>query len=119
MGWDAYSSAERTKKFNLKDPLLKIGFKDATKEIKKAWGTVDAALIYGCLDCYDCANMLEKATGQSCYNPEGWDVEKVKKLQLNAYWDFDFSAEDGWAHGSAKKFLELCAKHGLSIKFSW
>jgi len=43
----------------------------------------------------------------------------LKKLNQKANWDFKYKKEDAWAYLSARKFLELCAKHNLSIRFSW
>ena len=51
------------------------------------------------------------------YSEEGWSCEKVKIANAQAGWD-GIGGDLGLLI-SAKMFLGLCAKHGLSIHFSW
>ncbi|HNG68581.1 MAG TPA: hypothetical protein PLP63_06535 [Saprospiraceae bacterium] len=122
MGWDADSSAiikqvHGTRR--IANPQLRNQFYNAINEIQQKAGTADGSLIHGGLDCSNCADMIEKATLRSCYDSNGWSAEEVKKINESADWNFEYNQEDAWAYWSAKKFLELCAKNNLSIKFSW
>lgn len=121
MGWDAYSSAEYNwEKNQFKDKAIGKLFNQADKEIREKTGNVDWGFDKGLLDTSDCANMLEKATGKSCYDkPYRWSAKQVKQYNQSANWDFEFELGDAWAYWSAKKFLEICAGNNLSIRFSY
>lgn len=120
MGWDAHSSAKRDwKKMKLKDPITDKLFKNAEVYVKRKAGSVDGYLRMAGLDCSACAKMLEQATGRSAWDERGWDKDFLIKVNEKANWDFEYEQEQAWAYWSAKKFLESCAKAGLSISFSW
>lgn len=63
--------------------------------------------------------MIERATGRSVWDERDWDKEFLIKVNKQANWEFEYQQEEAWAYWSAKKFLETCAKAGLSISFSW
>jgi hypothetical protein len=120
MGWDAYSSAEYLHEVGrFKNPLHTEAFEKACAQVKELGGTVDAFLEMGSLDCSACCRMLEEATGESCYNEEGWNADKVQELSEKADWRILYDNDDAWAYWSARKFLETCAELNLSIEFSW
>ena len=108
MGWDAFSS--------VLDHNLPI-FKLVADKVKQKCGSVDDLLQSGGLDCSVCAYVLEIATGESAWNEDGWNAEKVKYLYENAKWPEN--GYDCWAVESAKEFLNVCAKLGLEIHFSY
>lgn len=120
MGWDAYSPAGRDyKKNKLKDPAIDKLFKNAESYVKRKTGSVDGLLRMAGLDCSDCAEMLDKATGRSVTDDNNWSKNFVKKMNACANWDFEYEQEQAWAYWSARKFLETCAKAGISISFKW
>jgi len=111
MGWDAISSVGKNKAIIAK-------FKEAEKLTIAMAGCADANLWFGGLDCQECGEMLTIATGESVY-VESWSVEKVKQLYKKANWDFQYNKEAAWAYWSARYLLAVCARHELSILFSW
>ncbi len=111
MGWDAISSAG-------KRTGILSEFKNVEKDVIYETGNCDGSLHNGCLDCKECGEMLTIATGESVYG-ESWSSEKVKLLYQTAYWDFQYNNENAWAYWSSRYFLAVCAKHELSISFSW
>lgn len=118
MGWDAYASIERSsEKFIIKNMFTRKLFKDATKRVQDKTTSADGFLSAGALDCSQCAQMLTKATGVSCYCD--WSEEDVQNIAQGADWDFNYNPEEAWAYESAKEFLTLCAKLKLSIHFSY
>ena len=120
MGWDAHSTAKKDwEKKKLKDPTTDKLFKNAEAYVKRKAGSVDGYLRMAGLDCSSCAEMLERATGRSVWDERDWNKDFVVKVNEKANWDFEYEQEQAWAYWSAKKFLESCAKAGLSIYFSW
>jgi hypothetical protein len=127
MGWDAYSKQDgvnprgfdENRNWIILDPDLRAAFAAATEEVLEKAGGVDGMLERGGLDCSDCGQMLERATGQSVYTYTDWSVAKVRRLNKKANWDFEPESGEEWAYWSARKFLEVCAEHGLSVNFSW
>lgn len=123
MGWDAHSVVKLALSKNLKARIvnkhLRKVFEDIAEEVKTMCGTVDGHLHLGGLDVSRCGEMLSYATGQSVYDERGWPADFVRNLNERANWEFPIDENDGWAYWSAKKFLETCAKEGLSITFSW
>ena len=118
MGWDAFANIERDwDKKIVKVSAINKEFKKASKYVQKKTGAVDWLLTMGGLDVSTCGNMLERATNESVY--KDWDAELVQKLNKSAYWGFEYDKAESWAYYSAKKFLEICAKFDLSIRFSY
>jgi len=129
MGWDAFSSIEKTfgypQRGNQFIPVFEYkeqrdAFVKASRRVRKLTGTVDNYLEQGALDCGACAEMLGMATGEECRNAVDvdWSKKKVQSLAKKANWDFKFKKEDAWAYWSAKLFLETCAELRLSISMS-
>ena len=110
MGWDGYANRSRG---NIRK------FKKAAEAVKSAAGAVDGMLERGALDCSACAMALEAATGASCWDDDGWDAKKVRRLAASATWPSELATKDAWAVLSAKAFLETCAEIGTGIHFSW
>lgn len=120
MGWDAYSSVNYLyDQRRIENAEHDAAFKSAAKEVTQLAGTVDGYLETGGLDCSACCKMLQEATGDDCYDEEGWSSERVKQLNERADWRIPYGKDDAWAYWSARKFLELCAQFNLSIRFSW
>lgn len=123
MGWDAFSSAEVDwDKKQIVDKNLDSQFEEAAKFVIEKTGSVDGYLRLGALDVSTCGHMLQEATGENCWSETPWSPEFVKKMYREADWDFKIDAKDTdekAAYWSARKFLEVCAKHDLSIRFSW
>ena len=110
MGWDAIAT------YNKKTltTSLRRQFKNAADKVRERQKSVDMLLGQGGLDCSACAIALTKATGMNCYG-EPLTVEQVREFQEKASWP----EKQDWAIDSAKIFLEICAKNGLEISFSW
>lgn len=107
MGWDAFAEPR-----GARNEL----FENAAAELRKTWsGTVDGLLHDGGLDCSDCGQALENATGRSVYDERPWPPEFVRELAARAIWP----EEHDWASVSAKTFLDTCAANGLGIRFSY
>jgi hypothetical protein len=111
MGWDAF--AIRTKCH------IRTTFKQAEIDVRSKADSVDFGLHKGWLDCSACAKALEEATGESCWDEDGWSAAKVRRLATTATWPDEVADENKWAVYSAKAFLEACAKIGTGIRFSW
>jgi hypothetical protein len=68
MGWDANSSVVYNKKpFNIKNKKQREWFKEKSDECILKYGSVDCGLERAWLDCSSCRDMLQRATGESCY----------------------------------------------------
>lgn len=120
MGWDAFTSARTDYKLNkLKSKRIDKLFDNATKYVVKKAGSADIYLRTAGLDCSACALMLQEATGESVWVDKKWNREYVRKVNREADWNFEYDKEDAWAYWSARKFLETCARAGLSIHFSY
>ena len=129
MGWDGYATKDgkvidvnwgnfRDDKPQIKDEGLRGKFIKAAKGVVEIADGVDWLLGLGGLDCSDCAYALQDATGMNCW---GNDItaEKVKEFYDNANWE---NVRDGLSKelvASAKAFLEVCAREGLGMSFSW
>jgi len=112
MGWDAH--AVKTKGHIAK-------FKAAAKMVVEECGSVDYLLARGSLDCSACARSLEEATGGYAWDEFGWTAEQVKAYSERAIWPDmgDINPDKRWAYLSAKAFLDVCAKIGTGISFSY
>lgn len=133
MGWDAiamYADGSEIERFygwekgydkrrQIGDKALNKAFRKASKEVADKAGCVDGLLCRAALDCRTCAEMLEQATGEGMWRDEDATAEEVKCWSKEANWDFEYDENDAWAYWSARRFLELCAEHGLAINFSW
>lgn len=129
MGWDAFSSIEKhwgcPEKGNqfiwvFSDKEHRDAFRKASRKVVGLAGQVDGYLSKGALDCGDCAEMLERATGEKCRHvtDANWSKKKVQSLAKGADWDFECKPKNMWAYWSAKLFLETCAELRLSISMS-
>lgn len=118
MGWDAFAKVRRDE-LTIHDEVIRNDFKSASDEVKQLTGKFDWLLPHAGLDVSTCGEMLSRATNMNHYDMDGWSISKVKRLQERVNWDFDYDKGDEWAYESAKRFLELCAKHDLAIEFSW
>lgn len=128
MGWDAYATKKNgeTLKWTTRSPYrimhhpkYRKEFEQARDEVLSSAGTVDWMLPIGGLDCSACAEMIEKATSETCWTETPWPPERVRLLNGDAYWGFDYTEDEAWAYHSAKQFLQTCATLGLGIKFSF
>ena len=122
MGWDAFSSAKvkySALPAKLTDPILEKAFTNASRYVKRKTGTADGLLRLGGLDVSTCGEMLEAATGQKVWVEHDWPSAVVKWIWKISEWDFEYDKEEEWAYWSAYYFLKTCAKHGLSIRFSY
>jgi hypothetical protein len=121
MGWDAYAEHGTHRGKGKWPAKSRAAFKRASDRVKKKAGSVDGYLADGGLDVSTCATELEKATGCSPWDPDGWEAKKVKRLAESARWPDlkEVDKETLWAVLSAREFLETCAKLGLRIDFSW
>jgi hypothetical protein len=72
MGWDAFAVTTKGH--------IRTTFKEAEMYVKQHADTVDFGLHKGWLDCSACALALENATGESCWDEDGWSAKKVKRL---------------------------------------
>lgn len=121
MGWDAHSTPFKltaNHKLQIINPKHRRSFKNASNYVKRKEKIVDWLLEYGGLDCSDCAEMLQKATGMDCWG-ENLSWQRVKSYAKKANWDFCYPKTEAWAYWSARKFLETCAKLNLPIRFIW
>lgn len=115
MGWDAFAMGPKGGKIT--DRKIKRDFTSAGEWVKKRTGTRDFALtgkLCG-LDVSTCGEMLQRACGIHHYSENPWHP---KEMKFN--WEFEpDDDEHWWAYWSARKFIEVCQKHNLTIKFSW
>lgn len=125
MGWDAYATKDGKGlelylgAFNrIKDDDLRVIFYDAQVNVKLKADVVDGFLRTGGLDCSDCANALEQATGMNCYGEDLLSSD-VKVYHLLARWENVDESVPKWAKESAKEFLRVCAENDLGIRFSY
>jgi hypothetical protein len=133
MGWDAFATRNgsglktvfvRRKgeavRLALKDKELRAAFEGASKHVIANAGSVDCFLSTGGLDTSRCGKVLERVTGFNIYDGHGWSSEKVVDAATRVSWDFDSHGEsEKWAVESSRAFLEVCAAHGLGVKFSY
>lgn len=116
MGWDASSDMYNYRKQEFVDKVIGLAFVNASKEVVKTAKFVDSGLAFGDLNCKDSRNMLKKAIPEHNFF-EDLKVQDVIEMEEN--WDFKYSEEESWAYWSARKFIEVCKKHNLSIRFSY
>lgn len=123
MGWLAVSSALKIKVAPGKEMFHNFqtgyAFEYAAEAIEMVGCTPDPQLKAGGLSWDGCRRCLEQATGQQTIRPLGWNAEQVHNYQLIAKWDFTPEQVQAKTEEfvSAKWFLEVCAKHNLSITF--
>lgn len=117
MGWDAWIDIPKDDwKMKAK---IELSFAAAAGWFKRRGEIRDGFLSIGGLDCSPCRWALEAATDRSCHPESSWDAKLVKRLAEDAVWEGDrFNDVAPWAVKSARKFLELCAKHGRGINFT-
>ena len=129
MGWDAYSTKDgkdievnwkhwNCGKNEIKDIKLRKVFTNASDKVKKKTGSADWLLELGGLDCSACGHSLKEATGMSCWG-DALTPKQVKEYYDNACWENVSDKYDKCLVESAKAFLEVCAKEGLGIRFSY
>ena len=115
MGWDAFSDPFSSRfEEDKPDPA----YDDVAKRVCADTGSVDGFLRYGALDCSQCADMLERATGASCWSDK-WSKDRVTELAAKADWSFEVGVDMLWAKLSARAFLDQTAALGRGVKFSW
>lgn len=107
MGWDVYAAHENKKRIKVK------AFEKAVKRVLKKADSVDGLLHIGGLDCSDCREMLEEATGIPAAFYSDYSPDELKKISDSANWDFTFEQENAWAYWSAREFLETCVRLNL------
>lgn len=118
MGCIVYSSAiSDFRKHILIDPLIDQLFNNANEFVLDQTGKVDEGLRMGHLLSSITVRMLDRATSEDCFVAGRWPTEKVKEMFDKAQWDFRYLTEHTWAYLSAKQFLTVCEKAGLSIRF--
>lgn len=134
MGWDAFATyqgqpmptywrsmgEEHRKETRAGDKWpkhIKAAFTCADRDTVFACETADCFLRLGGLDCSACAEAIQEATGETCWTEEPWTPERVKEIAAAADWDR--VRQECWAKESARAFLNLCAKYGLGIYFSF
>lgn len=121
MGWDAYSSAKWIEgTTTIKNKKIRKDFEEASRYVNDVAGCVDGGLSHGLLDLSGCGHMIETLTGRSAWDENPWSSEFVKKMYdtitQHEVIDDDERKDYYW---SVRKFFEVCAKHNLSIRFSW
>ncbi|MGD9211443.1 MAG: hypothetical protein PVI90_11730 [Desulfobacteraceae bacterium] len=131
MGWDAHAKHRsgntivldnHTEQGYLRivDGKLRKAFTAAAERVKSKHGSVDGYLHIGSLDCSDCAEALQIATGMDCWSEEDLLHTQVKEYNKNANWEHpDLKDLHPMLVASAKEFLSVCAKHNLRIEFTW
>lgn len=112
MGWDAF--AYGPKGGRIRNREIKNDFKKASKWVKRKCSEVDGCLSRGILDVSTCGEMLQAACGKHHYSETPWHP---KTMTFN--WEFLHRKGEAWAYWSARKFIEVCQKHNLIVKFSW
>jgi len=119
MGWDGYACRVQRDDWLKEDVLERLTGTDPVlldfQEVARGFG-LELALQDAHLSCRDTARMLRRGTCEEPYNTEWWP-DKVKELASKARWDFPLGPEDAESKETARLFLELCAKHGLGVRF--
>lgn len=126
MGWDAYAfdaadgRCDREIRADvdylwLNDDVVRRGFGEAVWALKQADQDclVDALLIAGGLDHFECGRVLQEATGRPVVGE--WSAPDVEGLASSAVWER--STQRPWATACARAFLETCAALGLGVVF--
>ena len=90
MGWDAYAFSEEGIDLDV--------FKSAHTEVIEIAGAVDGLLDDGALDCSACGRMIEKMTGASMLDANGWGAGTVRRLVEQIDFDFAFHEDVDWAY---------------------
>jgi hypothetical protein len=114
MGWDAFIKGKRGGIIVNKDILL--DFKKAAIAVAKKAGYSDIHITnnFVALDISDTGQMLNRA------GIDAWDASKLFRVRdLKFNWDFSYTKEEAPYYWSARKAIEVCQKHDLTIKFSW
>lgn len=114
MGWDGYAKLNGARPL---PPEVLGDFAKAAEAARQRAGCVDGCLENGVLDCSACAEALGEMTGLSWWDDHG-PVE-VQRAWEDAQRYPTPEGEDAWAYESAKAFLEVSARHGLSFYASY
>lgn len=101
---------------------IRAAFGEAERWLIENAGGCDAFISLGSLDCSQSIQYLERAIGRTFEPSVGdiWSSEEVRRLSEAAVWPDAGSvpADERWAFWSARKFLEVCVRHGLGIRTS-
>jgi hypothetical protein len=119
MGWEAiaFEADNEPNEIGLiGNPEILKAFQQAFKNVIKITGRADMMLQYGGILLWDCLEMLERSTELFPYETV-WTPEQVKKINDEANWEFEFLPDQATAYWSALRFLEVCGRYNLGIKF--
>lgn len=97
---------------------IEAAFAVAADWAERHGGGCDGFLSLGSLDCSRSREFLAHAIGRTIDPSIGiWLAEEVRRLAAAAVWpDTDsLPPEERWAYWSARKFLDVCVRHGLGI----
>lgn len=97
--------------------IAQLAFEAAAKRVSVYWDGIEKSLKTGVLSYPPSARILEYATGEAPYGCE-WLPEKVRELAARTNWMFAAARHDLGFKAAAHEFLEVCAEHGLAIKFN-
>lgn len=124
MGWDAISSASDywiKSSTVISKKKMRKDFKDASQYVSDIAGWVDGGLECGVLGLSGSAYMLERLTGRTAWDPNPWSPDFVKEMydKITQHEVLDGDEDEKAAYWSVRKFMEICAKYNLSVRFSW
>lgn len=115
MGWDAYAKRpDGSYVYNKGADIPE--FVEASRHLPHR----DGMLWEGGLDVSTCGNMLCYALNIPTSVPYlDWSPELTREYYHKADWSFKVPPDIQWAKDSARIFLEVCAKHGYGVHFSY
>lgn len=96
--------------------IAQPAFEAAAKRVSAYWDGIETPLKTGVLSYPPSARILEYATGESPFGCE-WLPAKVQELAARTNWMFAADRHDLGFKAAAHAFLDVCAEHGLAIKF--
>ena len=116
MGWDAFIFGPKGGGITNKEIVKE--FDQAAKWVSDNHGFHDIHIYKSgrliVLDCSDTGQMLNRA------GINAWDAgKKHRVLDLKFNWEFEYTKEEAPHYWTARKAIEICQKHDLTIEFSW
>lgn len=115
MGWDAWAYKDDVSVYmnKKKFPNLIHDCHKAFREVVAAFGSCDASVKYAGLGLNGCATALRAVR----LNPyaDSWSDSQVRAYARCADWPVRLDHYDL----TVKLWLAMCAKHDLSVRFSW
>jgi len=126
MGWDAFATRDGElikvdwARDQIVDETLRIAFESAAESVKEKAEWVDGLLPLGGLDLSGCGEAINAMSDLEAWS-DGATAEEIRELVFSDSWEYavrphHITLYEWW---SARKFLEVCARYGLGVRFNW